>query len=91
MAQLCFGVGIEEEGAVKLRRGEKRGTRPVSWVCESVLIAMCLRAFVVLGSVIVGLGMRHCFSCLSVALCVCVFALYVKNWLLSVSRSGCTF
>jgi hypothetical protein len=32
MAQLCFGVGIEEEGAVKLRRGEKRGTRSLSWV-----------------------------------------------------------
>jgi hypothetical protein len=40
MAQLCFGVGIEEEGPVKLRRGEKRGTRSLSWVCDGVFIAM---------------------------------------------------
>jgi hypothetical protein len=67
MANLCFGVGIEEEGAVKIRRAEKRGTRSLSWVCDSVLIAMRLRAFVVLGSVSVGSEMRHCFL-----LCVCV-------------------
>ena len=71
MANLCFGVGIEEEGAVKLRRAGKRGTLSLSWVCDSVSIAMRLRAFVVLGSVSEGLEMCHCFFCLSVALCVC--------------------
>lgn len=88
MAQLCFGVGIEEEGAVKLRRGEKRGTRSLSWVCDSVLIAMRLRAFVVLGSVSVGLEMRHCFVCLSVALCVCVCPVCEKLVVVCITTLG---